>query len=200
MKNARLTRETTAGFTLLELIVVIAIITLLAGVLTPLVKGSLDDAKVAKLVTLADTFKKASYKYFMDTDQLPDEVDGGTHNLWSATGAPTGWHGPYLEGPITAGTSPFGPSSAISVKGDLFGSTTANNGYSIGGTVISGADKGCEIVVTNVPDAIAIRVNDAVDGPSEANKDTTGMCEYGAVAAEGSAAGNRTVYIFLYQK
>src|SRR4026209_2878473 len=69
----------TKGFTLIELAVVLAIIAVLAAVLTPMVTGYLDQARMARtqadLRTIADAFKM----HQRDTGRFP---------IYNATGYP----------------------------------------------------------------------------------------------------------------
>lgn len=81
---------------------VIAIIAILAAVVTPNAFRAIEKAKVAKVESDLKTFKTAAMAYYSDCGQWP--VDGVTwltdeENAMFVTGAgqPAGWDGPYLE-------------------------------------------------------------------------------------------------------
>lgn len=89
-------RRAHAGFTLLELIVVIAIMAIVVGAAVP-VTGKVLTYKAKKatrdeLQTLSD----ASSDFFRDTGRLPASVG----ELLTTTGD-AGWSGPYLAGVVT---------------------------------------------------------------------------------------------------
>ena len=84
-----------SGFTLVELIVVMMIISILAGVAIP-VAGKMFDREAAK-ATRAELrgFDAAVREYFLDTGALPISAA----NLTVDSGA-AGWSGPYLSGGV----------------------------------------------------------------------------------------------------
>ena len=89
-----------SGFTLVELIVVMLIITVLAGVAVP-VAGKVFDRK-AREATQDElrAFDVAVRAYFLDTGALPTTAA----NLYVDPGT-SGWAGPYLSGGVGAGAS-----------------------------------------------------------------------------------------------
>lgn len=184
MKFFRSKDSRTAGFSLLELIVVIAIITLLAGILTPLVKSSLDDAKVAKTVAMVDAIKKAATKYYYDNSSW-----GTVTQMLVDTGATT-WKGPYLD--AAPATSAFG--GAITLSTTTVGDVTGNNGYdALGGIATNDsavANGGAEILIAAVPFDLVLVLDEAIDGPpgaaTNATRAATGYVEWLTTAAAGS--------------
>jgi general secretion pathway protein G len=81
------------GFTLIELIVVIAIIAVLGAVIAPNAFKSIEKAKIAATVQDLNSIKTASASYFTDTSAWPIS----SANFTSNAGAVTGWDGPYLD-------------------------------------------------------------------------------------------------------
>jgi general secretion pathway protein G len=86
------------GFTLVELLVVILIVSMLAVVLTPRVFKGLGKAKtgIAKtnMAIIADSLARFQY----DCSRLPDESEGGLEALLVAPQDLTEkWNGPYLR-------------------------------------------------------------------------------------------------------
>ncbi|PKN13031.1 MAG: hypothetical protein CVU69_04855 [Deltaproteobacteria bacterium HGW-Deltaproteobacteria-4] len=96
------------GFTLIEIIVVMAIMSILAGVLTPIVYRVWDDQKVdetkARMAALKVAIAgdpelyqqgiRSDYGFVGDIGALPNMVD----DLVSDSGIWAGWNGPYLNG------------------------------------------------------------------------------------------------------
>src|SRR5579871_6108620 len=87
------------AFTLIELIVVIAIIATLAAVVAPQVFRNVGDAKVGAAKSQIEVFALALNAYRLDNDNFPTS-DQGLEALRTAptTGDPTrNWRGPYLS-------------------------------------------------------------------------------------------------------
>ncbi len=94
------------GFTLMELMVVIAIIVLLAGIMTPNVAKRLERAKMTKAEADISAIEGAIAMYENDTGTYPPGGidfletcltgrDGSTG--WDPADEPN-WHGPYIKG------------------------------------------------------------------------------------------------------
>ncbi len=60
------------GFTLVELLVVAAILAVLASLLAPKVLGALDDARKKAAVADAGNVRQAMERYLLDNEQYPD--------------------------------------------------------------------------------------------------------------------------------
>lgn len=87
------------GFTLIELIVVIAIIATLAAVIAPSVFRNVGDAKVSAARSQIEIFSLALNAYRLDNDAFPS-AEQGLEALRAApvTGeAAPNWRGPYLS-------------------------------------------------------------------------------------------------------
>lgn len=84
-----------AGFTLLELLVVLVLIGLLAAFVGPKVLGYIGSSKVKAVNMQMEGFKSALELYFLDVGTYPTE-EQGLKALVSNPGVP-GWNGPYLR-------------------------------------------------------------------------------------------------------
>ena len=73
--------KTGQGFTLIELITVIVIIILLAGMLFPVLKGAMEKSKVARTSGLINRIEGALYRYNSDFRDYPPSADGGGGTL-----------------------------------------------------------------------------------------------------------------------
>lgn len=87
------------GFTLLELIVVIAIIATLVSVVAPQVIGNVGAAKVSAARSQIDAFSIALEAYRLDNDVYPTTEQGiPALRVSPLSGpAPRNWRGPYLR-------------------------------------------------------------------------------------------------------
>jgi general secretion pathway protein G len=89
-------RRRAAGFTLVELLVVLAILTLLAGLVGPRVLNSLGGAKSKTAgVQIAD-FEKMLELYKLDVGRFPTKEEG-LQALVAKPATASGWAGPYLK-------------------------------------------------------------------------------------------------------
>lgn len=96
------------GFTMLELLVVVAIIAILASFVAPSVFQNVGDAKQASARTQIEAFVLALNAYRLDTDQYPS-TEMGLEALRSpnaANAVSTRWRGPYVSKNI--GVDPWG--------------------------------------------------------------------------------------------
>lgn len=86
------------GFTLLELLVVVAIIATLAAVVAPSVFRNVGDAKVSAAKTQIESLSLALNSYRMDNDAFPSTEQGldALRTIPTSGEPPRNWKGPYL--------------------------------------------------------------------------------------------------------
>lgn len=91
------------AFTLIELIVVIAIIASLAAVIAPSVFRNAGDAKVTAAKSQIEIFALALNAYRLDNDVLPASALGleSLRTVPVGADAPANWRGPYVSKVIT---------------------------------------------------------------------------------------------------
>jgi general secretion pathway protein G len=87
------------GFTLIELIVVIAVIATLAAVVAPAVFRNVGDAKISAAKSQLEVFALALNAYRLDNDNFPTSDQGlaALRTLPAAGEPPRNWRGPYLS-------------------------------------------------------------------------------------------------------
>jgi prepilin-type N-terminal cleavage/methylation domain-containing protein len=97
-----------AGFSLLEIVIALAVIAMIVGVVAIRSGGVINKGKATRVVQLIDTLKKAAAQYHADTNRFAIErMNGNLANRdLSGTQTVAGWQGPYLESPLTAGMHP----------------------------------------------------------------------------------------------
>lgn len=96
-RDHRRRRDSEAGFTLIEVIVVLSIMGLVMSMVGPRMLGYLTDSKVKTARLQAETLSSAVELFFIDNGRFPLEAEG----LQALVKAPAGlrsWNGPYLKG------------------------------------------------------------------------------------------------------
>ncbi|MGY3450427.1 type II secretion system major pseudopilin GspG [Bradyrhizobium sp. USDA 4353] len=85
------------GFTLVEMLVVIAIIGMIMGLIGPRVLSSLNESRVKTARIQIQSFSSALDLFYLDTGRYPTTSEGLTALVRPASTIP-GWAGPYLKG------------------------------------------------------------------------------------------------------
>ena len=86
-----------AGFTLVEMLVVIAIIGLIMGLIGPRVLNYLSESKVKAAKIQLQSFASALDLYYLDAGRFPSTAEG-LASLVHPTPGIAAWNGPYLKG------------------------------------------------------------------------------------------------------
>ena len=108
---SRRTKSAREGFTLIELVVVIAIIATLASVVGPAVFGHVADARTSAARSQVEIFGLALDSYSLDNGSFPTTEQGlGALRESPVLGeAPRNWRGPYLRQSLPARISEPSP-------------------------------------------------------------------------------------------
>jgi len=93
-----------AGFTLIEMLVVLVIIGLIMGLVAPRVLGYLSDARTKAARLQIESFSNSLDLYYLDVGRYPTTQEGLTA-LVKRPASVDVWNGPYLKG----GTVPMDP-------------------------------------------------------------------------------------------
>ena len=95
-------RRGSAGFTLIEMLVVVAIIAVLAGVVAPEVFRNVGDANTNAAKSQIEMLSLALDQYRLDLHAYPTPAEGLAPLRAAPQGAGPGWRGPYLRRPLPA--------------------------------------------------------------------------------------------------
>jgi general secretion pathway protein G len=92
----RIGRASHGAFTLVELLLVLTILAILAGIVLPRMTGNTERARVTAAVTQISTFGTALGAYEVDNGNYPRGRDGLQALMIRGRDAQN-WHGPYME-------------------------------------------------------------------------------------------------------
>ena len=98
-KAAAALRRGDAGFTLVEILVVITIIGLIMAIVGPRVLNYLGESKVKAAKIQIESFSSALDLYYLDMGRYPGSSDGLVA-LVQRPGSAQEWNGPYLKGGV----------------------------------------------------------------------------------------------------
>ena len=115
LSSARRRRKSQAGFTLVEILVVITIIGLIMALVGPRVLIYLGESKTKAARIQIESFSSALDLYFLDLGRYPNTNEGLTA-LARGNNAP-GWNGPYLRGGVVP-NDPWGHSYVYRSPGE----------------------------------------------------------------------------------
>ncbi|MGY2048201.1 type II secretion system major pseudopilin GspG [Methylobacterium sp. JK268] len=96
-RPGRTRRDAGAGFSLVELLVVLAIIGMIATMVTPQVLGYLGRAKGETARIQVRNLAQAVELYYLDLGAYPSSQEGLSALVTPPAGAQAAWRGPYLR-------------------------------------------------------------------------------------------------------
>lgn len=108
--------DSEAGFTLVEMLVVITIIGLIMGLVGPRVLSYLAESKVKTAKIQIESLSAAVDLYYLDNGHYPS-VDDGLDALVHKPAGDASWNGPYLK-TQTAPKDPWGHPYVYKAPGD----------------------------------------------------------------------------------
>lgn len=134
MIRPRPVRNTASGVTLLEVMIVLAVIALIVGFGAPRLMESFGRAKSQAAEVAMANLKGAVQLFYIDTGRYPSS-DEGLDALLAAPADVAGWRGPYLDGTADL-TDPWGRPFIYAAPGEAgpFALTTLGRDGQPGGT------------------------------------------------------------------
>lgn len=169
------------GFSLVELVITMTIMTILVGVVSMRASGMTDRARAAKIVSTVESLRTPITLYQQDTNELPREYSGysgGTYHRLSQDPGVSGWDGPYITDPIRRSWNPTG--GQVHIYNTIPASYANNNGFDIDGdgtTDVIGAD-GCVLTLWEIDLELAEKVDRAFDDALSGTWSDAGRVEY----------------------
>ncbi|MBI2264425.1 MAG: prepilin-type N-terminal cleavage/methylation domain-containing protein [Armatimonadetes bacterium] len=154
------------GFTLVELLVVVAVIFILASLFIPSAGSLIDRSKAAKICANQKNLQSGCIAHYTDTGRYAYEVDvtesgvGVNEHQLSMRQTYGGWAGPYMDRPLNWNDNPF--NQDIDIGQDL--STWAGNFDLDRNGSLEAVGPGNLIIMQGIPDTAALRVDAALDG------------------------------------
>ena len=94
--NGKIQRRASAGFTLIEMLVVLTIISLIIGLVGPRVLGYLAESRVKTAKLQIENFSSALDLFYMDAGRYPSDTEGLTDLVSRPTDVDV-WNGPYIK-------------------------------------------------------------------------------------------------------
>ena len=176
------------GFTLMEVIGVMAVIAIIAAVATPQIFQAIEDARITSLVNGANDVRTAVAKYYQDTEQWPRHISDSSSNhqrqlMFNAADASNtpipGWDGPYLEAPLVNPLSP-GSQLDVQVTNDSALACDINGDGTPDGTFIT-------YLVDGIDDDTANTISDMLDSDGD---QTTGNSAWNVAGRVKRLGGN----------
>ncbi|MEM9380302.1 MAG: prepilin-type N-terminal cleavage/methylation domain-containing protein [Planctomycetota bacterium] len=183
------------GFSLVELVITMTIMTILVGVVSMRASGMTNKARAAKIIQTVENLRTPVMLYHQDTSQLPREYSGrqgATYHRLSTDPGTAGWDGPYIEDPIRRSWNPTGGN--VHLYNYCVNGHTGGNGFDLDGDGngdVTGQD-GCMITFWQVDQEIAEKVDDAFDRSLPGTWSDAGRVEY--------QSNSRRMAILLYAR
>ncbi len=100
------------GFTLVELLLVLVILALIAGLVLPGIIGKAESAKIKAASSQISRISMSVESFYLDTGSAPSSLE----DLVTEPSGVTGWNGPYIKNTLLK--DPWGEAYKFSVPGD----------------------------------------------------------------------------------
>jgi len=188
------------GFTLMEMLGVLAVIAILASVATPKIFAAIRDSKVASFVEDVNTIRAAVVSYYKDTGTFPyhdvTNSDTNRHTLIrnTSTGI-AGWRGPYLDKDIQ---NPFNPAAVRRV----FSTNSANYQFDLDGDGSADTSNVSLLEIRGLSIEEAIELSNAVDTDASVTSGNGAWYTSGRVKSVGGkepTSNNVSMLVYLHK-
>lgn len=173
------------GFSLVELVITMTIMTILVGVVSMRASGMTDKARAAKIIQTVDALRTPMMLYHEDTGQLPREYsgwDGASFHRLAMDPGVAGWDGPYVDDPIRRSWNPTG--GQVHIFNYIVSSYSGGNGFDIDGdgtSDVSGTE-GSIMTFWEIDEGVAEKVDRSFDNALPGNWMDAGRVEYQAAS------------------
>jgi general secretion pathway protein G len=111
-KHLKMHQTRQRGFTLVELLLVLVILALIAGLVLPGIIGKAESAKAKAASSQISRISMSVESFYLDTGSTPSSLD----ELVSEPSGVSGWNGPYIKNSLLK--DPWGKPYKYQVPGD----------------------------------------------------------------------------------
>jgi general secretion pathway protein G len=111
-KQYKMRRSGQRGFTLVELLLVLVILALIAGLVLPGIIGKAESAKAKAASSQISRISMSVESFYLDTGSAPSSLD----ELVNEPSGVAGWNGPYIKNSLLK--DPWGKPYRFTVPGD----------------------------------------------------------------------------------
>lgn len=178
-------KRSARGFTLIEMVGVLAVIAILAALLVPKIFSAINDSRFSSTVSTLNSCKTATMSYFGKVGQFT------TTNNFDAVLV----SGDYLERPFAAKLGTGGSMQVVAGPGG------AGAGYALDGVTSATTNSMVvQCVITSVPIADAVELSKRIDGDSLSASNLTAADNSGRVVYAAPSGGNTDVYVYMAHK
>ncbi len=180
------------GFSLIELIGVLAIIAILGSIAAPKILSSIEDSKVQAVVQDTQRLSTVVLQFYRDTARFPQHIPSPQGNakqqeLISNLAAIPGWKGPYLDSELS---NPYEPSTyhiyygphPFDLNGDGVDDYTTNT---------------CFLVIDPIDLTAAKAISDAIDQDGDITTGTEAWYTSGKVRTRYRTDTSNAIFIML---
>ena len=153
------------GFTLLEVIVVLAVLAVIVGLVLPNFSGTIGKSKTVMVQGQVEKAKEACFSFYYDTGGCPQEYsdDPAIRQLSENLPATAGWQSPYLERPFLS--NDWG--GVMRIVNDEASSRSLLNNYAFDVSGFSPAGNDCYLYLDGVPRKVCASLDQRFDGTDD---------------------------------
>lgn len=187
------------GFTLMEMIGVMAVIAILVSVATPMIFDAIRNAKVTAFVEDVNQLKGAVAQYYEDTGNFPTHVptdDRAQYRLLMKNNPDRpirGWNGPYLEKEMD---NPFTEGGYRAVMS----SNNANFQFDLDGDGTVDTSSAAFVRIDGVSDEEARAISDIFDNDGDVTSGSGAWNAAGRVKRYGVNSDNASILLIYISK
>lgn len=187
-----------AGFTLMEMIGVMAVIAILASVATPTIIDAIRSAKITSFVEDVNSMRSAVAQFYKDTGNFPVHVPTNNNadqkQLMKNTATPmSGWDGPYIEKELQ---NPFAEGQYRAI----LNTADANYQFDLDGDGTVDTSGVSVLRVDQVSDEEARKISDVVDNDGDNTSGTTAWNNSGRVKRYGTNSDHAHILLIYISK
>ena len=185
-----------AGFTLMEMIGVVAVIAILASMATPMIFDAIRNARVTAFLEDVNVMRTAVARYYEDTGDFPQHIptdarDGRRALISNSNNNPIGgWNGPYIETDLE---NPFVDGGYRAV----LNSNNANYQFDLDGDGTVDTSRVAVLRIDGASETEARKISDIMDGDGDVDSGAGAWFASGRVKKFGARQNDRRLLIFL---